>query len=65
MRQKLYTTAQAAKKIGISRQSLQTWIMKDEVAAPPMVGGNVRLWTDADISKLKKVKSRKPKTKKK
>jgi DNA-binding transcriptional MerR regulator len=65
MRPKLYTTAQAAKKIGISRQSLQTWIMKNEVAAPPMVGGNVRLWTEEDISKLQKVKARKAKPKKK
>jgi excisionase family DNA binding protein len=65
MRPKFYTTAQAAKKIGISRQSLQTWIVEGKVAAPPMVGGNVRLWTDEDISKLKKVKVRKPKAKKK
>jgi excisionase family DNA binding protein len=58
MRPKLYTTAQAAKRIGISRQSLQTWIAAKKVHAPPMVGGNVRLWTEADISKLEKVKAR-------
>jgi DNA-binding transcriptional MerR regulator len=64
MRPKLYTTAQAAKKIGVSRQSLQTWITKG-VAAPPIVGGNVRLWTEEDISKLKKGKARKANPKKK
>jgi hypothetical protein len=65
MRPKLYTAANAAKEIGNSRQSLQTWIMKDEVAAPPMVDGNVRLWTEEDISNLKKVKGCKAKPKKK
>jgi hypothetical protein len=59
MRQMLNTTAKAVRKIRISRQSLQTWIMKAEVAAPPMVDGNVKLWTEEDISKLKKVIARK------
>lgn len=60
MGSKLVTTAEAAKIIGISRQSLQAWIAAG-VDAPEMIGGNVRLWSPADIAKLKRVKVRRDK----
>jgi DNA-binding transcriptional MerR regulator len=53
--EKLFTTAQAAKQLGISRQSLQTWISAGIVQPPPKRGGNVRLWTSGDIAKAAKV----------
>lgn len=60
MRSKLVTTAEAAKIIGVSRQTVQSWIALG-VDAPPMIGGNVRLWSPADIAKLKREKARREK----
>jgi excisionase family DNA binding protein len=56
METKTYTTDEAAKKIGISRQTLYTWIAVGKVEAPkPIKLGkrSMRLWTKADIAKLK------------
>lgn len=58
MRPKLYTTGDAAEQVGISRQTLHAWIDAGKVDAPPIVAGNIRLWTDADIAKLARVKPR-------
>jgi len=55
--QELYTTGQAAKKAGISRQTLQAWISAKKVHAPRVVGG-VRVWTKEQIAKLKETKLR-------
>ena len=58
MSPKLYTTGQAAKKAGISRVTLQEWVRRGIVRAPELriSGGRaVRLWTDADVAKLKSV----------
>jgi excisionase family DNA binding protein len=62
MRSKTYTTAEAAKAVGISRQTIQTWIKNGWVKPPKMrllnrVGG--RLWTQSDLERLRRVK---PKT---
>ena len=57
----VFTTEQAANEIGISRQSLQTWIAKGKVKPPAKKFGNVRLWTSADVAKLAKIaRGRKP-----
>jgi excisionase family DNA binding protein len=59
MAAKTYSTGEAAKLISVSRQTLQAWIAKGAVAAPKpgKVGRvTVRLWTDADIKKLRKFK---------
>ena len=59
MTQALYTTGQAAKKAGISRQTLQAWISSKKIKAPEVIkNAGVRLWTDADIVKLKAAKSK-------
>lgn len=49
-----YTTAEAAAKIGISRQTLQTWIAARKLTAPePTKVGElkVRLWSESDIER--------------
>lgn len=67
-------TADAAKKVGIGRNTLQRWIRDGQVRAPKPIlrnGRAVRLWSDADVKRLEKVKAnnyrkgrgRKPKTK--
>jgi excisionase family DNA binding protein len=57
--QELYTTRQAAQKAGISRQTLQAWIAAKKIQAPRVLErAGVRLWTEADIAKLKEAKPR-------
>jgi len=59
MSPKIYTTSQAAKQIGVSRQTLQTWIAAGEIRAPKLIGegkATLRLWTKADIEKARKFK---------
>jgi excisionase family DNA binding protein len=59
MEAKTYTTAEAAVKIGVSRQTLFTWIESDKIAAPKptkMGQRSIRFWTSADIEKARKFK---------
>jgi excisionase family DNA binding protein len=59
MRMKTYTTGEAASEIGVSRQTLQSWIAGGKVPVPKAIEvGNVtvRLWTKADIERAKKFK---------
>lgn len=71
MSAKTYTTREAAKQIGVSRQTLQTWIAAGEIDAPKPIGvGNatLRLWTKADVGRIRKFKGtlkRGPKSRKK
>jgi DNA-binding XRE family transcriptional regulator len=54
-----YTTVEAAKRIGVSRQTLQAWCKGRFIDAPePIEIGNmsVRLWTKADIQRAKRFK---------
>jgi excisionase family DNA binding protein len=54
-----YTTAEAAEKIGVSRQTLFTWIEKGQIAAPrPIKMGqrSIRFWSNADIEQARKFK---------
>jgi excisionase family DNA binding protein len=66
-----YTTAEAATKIGVSRQTLYTWIEREQIVAPkPIRMGqrSIRFWTEADIQRVGKFKGelkRGPKRKKK
>jgi excisionase family DNA binding protein len=58
MSAKTYTTGEAAAVIGVSRQTLQTWIAAGKLKAPrPTVVGHVtvRLWTKTDINNASKV----------
>jgi DNA-binding transcriptional MerR regulator len=54
-----YSTGDAAKKIGVSRQTLQAWIDKNRILTPRLqkVGRvSIRLWTNADIRRARKFK---------
>ncbi|MGC1453394.1 MAG: MerR family transcriptional regulator [Candidatus Sulfotelmatobacter sp.] len=56
MNPRTFTTAQAAKKAGISRQTLHAWMSEGLVIAPKpvMVGKReFRFWTQQDIDRLK------------
>lgn len=59
MSPKLYTTREVAKRAGVSRQTLQTWITEQKVKAPAVIrAAGVRLWTPADLAQVLKVKPR-------
>jgi hypothetical protein len=54
----LFSTQQAAKKLGIDARSLNRYIAAKKVPAPPLtrVGGvKVRLWADQDIAHVRKL----------
>ncbi|MGC1452567.1 MAG: helix-turn-helix domain-containing protein [Candidatus Sulfotelmatobacter sp.] len=56
---KLYTTREVAERAGVSRQTLQAWIAVRKIKAPAIIeAAGVRLWTDADVSQVLKVKPR-------
>jgi excisionase family DNA binding protein len=59
MTNRVYSAGEVAAAIGVSRQTLQTWIAEGHIAAPDpvKVGGMVvRHWTKADIVKARKFK---------
>jgi excisionase family DNA binding protein len=57
---KLYTTREVAQRAGVSRQTLQAWIAVRKIKAPAVIlAAGVRLWTDADVAQVLKVKPRK------
>jgi excisionase family DNA binding protein len=58
---KSYTTAEAAEQIGISRQTLYSWIESGEIDSPePIELGqrSMRLWTKTDIERARKFKGK-------
>jgi excisionase family DNA binding protein len=56
---RLYTTREVAERAGISRQTLQAWIAGGKVKAPAVIqAAGVRLWTDAELAEVLKVKPR-------
>jgi excisionase family DNA binding protein len=60
MASKLYTTREVAARAGVSRQTLQAWIAGKKVKAPAVLrAAGVRLWTEADLARVLKVKPRK------
>jgi excisionase family DNA binding protein len=55
-----YTTREVAKQIGISPQTLYTWIAEKHIeAARPIVTGKstIRLWSKAQVDAAKKFKN--------
>jgi DNA-binding transcriptional MerR regulator len=72
MKSKSYTTTEAAKEVGVSRATIQSWI-KNGLVRPPQIQSRpenspVRLWTAADVARLKslkgKIKTGRPRKKK-
>lgn len=56
-----YTTREAAKKVGITRQTLQAWIAAGKVKPPKATRfgrWTLRTWTEADVTRLRRVKQR-------
>lgn len=56
---KTFTTAEAAKKAGVSRQTLHAWMNAGTIVAPePVKVGHreFRFWTQQDIDRLKDFK---------
>lgn len=54
-----YTTPEAAKLIGVSRQTLQAWIKGRFIETPELgkvANLSVRLWSKADIQRAKRFK---------
>ena len=61
MSPKSFSTGEAAKQLGVSRQTLQTWLSEGKVKGPKAIevgGMTVRLWTAADIAEARKFKPR-------
>jgi excisionase family DNA binding protein len=59
MAAKTYTTREAAKALGVSPQTLYTWIGRRQIDAPtPLSLGRstMRIWTAADIERARKLK---------
>ncbi len=55
----VYSTSEAAKRIGVSRQTIQAWIDRKRIPTPKLtkVGGvSIRLWTNADIKRARRFK---------
>jgi excisionase family DNA binding protein len=71
MEPKIHTTAEAAAAIGVSRQTLYSWIEGGKVSAPKLIvtgKKSIRLWTKADIERVRRFKGtlkRGPSSKKK
>ena len=60
MDKRKYTTPEAAKLIGVSRQTLQAWVRGQLIETPELVevaNLRVRLWGKADIRRAKEFKS--------
>jgi DNA-binding transcriptional MerR regulator len=60
-RVKKVTTGATAEAVGISRATLQAWIANGTVRAPKaqiIDGVAVRIWTDADLQRLRGVKAK-------
>jgi len=56
---KTYTTREAAKALGVSPQTLYTWIERRQIDAPPPLTrgqSTIRIWTAADIERAQKFK---------
>ena len=59
MSSRLYTTREVAKRAGVSRQTLQTWIAEKRVSAPAVIrAAGVRLWNETDLAQVLKVTPR-------
>jgi hypothetical protein len=54
------TTQQAAKQIGVSRQSIYAWFRLGKIAKPRQITNGsrtMRFWSPADIARARRVKS--------
>jgi predicted site-specific integrase-resolvase len=55
----IYSTANVAKMVGVSKNTLLNWLYKGKIPEPRrrVEGGiDVRLWNDRDVNRVKKYK---------
>jgi predicted site-specific integrase-resolvase len=55
---KRYSTREAARKLGLHLVTVQNYIAVGKIPVPPLQefgGGKLRVWTDADIEKVRKL----------
>jgi predicted site-specific integrase-resolvase len=55
---KRYSTREAAKKLGLHLVTVQNYIAAGKIPVPPLQefgGGKLRVWTDRDIEKVRKL----------
>jgi excisionase family DNA binding protein len=68
MATKFYTTGEAAREAGVSRQTLQTWMAEGKIKAPGIIG-STRIWSELEVAELRLIehrgKGRKRKSRKK
>ena len=58
---KVFSTPRVAQIVGINRVTLERWIRDGKVKRPSTVSNgpkNARLWTDADVKRVKKYKAK-------
>lgn len=53
----MYTIAEAAQKVGVSYSTLRFWELKGLHTAPRLGNKGIRMYTDADIAKLREIKA--------
>lgn len=53
----IYTTAQVAEKVGVTKKTLYSWLKKGVIPEPDRDYKNHRLWTVKDISNCRKYKN--------
>ena len=57
----IYSTAQVAAIVGISKNTLLSWLYSGKIPEPRRrveAGIDIRLWNDRDVSRVKKYKER-------
>ncbi len=57
---KTYSTVQVARLLNIGTDTLHRWIKEKKVSAPAaqsLGGVSIRLWSEADVQKVKKYKA--------
>ena len=47
-----YSTKEAAKRIGVSKDTLLRWLYEKKVAEPPRDRRGWRVWTDEDVARV-------------
>ena len=55
-----YSTAQAAKMVGVNRVTLQRWLLAGKIREPRRItngGVDARVWTDRDVERVRKYKA--------
>lgn len=59
MNNKIYTTSQVAKALGVHKNTIFYWLKTKKVKEPKRDSlFNGRIWTEADLKKLKQIRTK-------